>query len=180
MALLKMTNISLIGMMGSGKSTLSHHLSVMTGYKVIDTDDLIEKNESLSIKEIFAIHHEKYFRELELNLLKKSKFSESIISTGGGLITQTSNCRQLKKMGCVIYLKGSIDTLYNRLNNQIDNRPLLDKQVLMSQLESLLDARETIYETTADLIVSIDSKSVDEICKEIYTFLRELDYKFLV
>ncbi len=175
-----MTNIILIGMMGSGKSTLSHQLSVKTGFQVIDTDDLIEKEEELTIKDIFTLHGEPYFRKLEYTFLKSNVFANNIISTGGGMILSEENCTLLRKNGKVIYLKGSIETLYNRLTTQTENRPLLDKVELKNQLISLLDFRENIYESTADVVVCIDGKSSEDICREIYTILREMDYKFLL
>lgn len=173
-----MDNIILIGMMGSGKSTLSHQLSVMTGYQIVDTDDIIEKNENLKISEIFTKYGESYFRNLEYQFLKDNSFSKSIVSTGGGMILNQENCDRLRESGQVIYLKGDLETLYNRLTTQTGNRPLLDKEKLKNQLISLLEARENLYENTAHHVVCIDGKTSEAICREIYTFLREMDYKF--
>jgi len=113
-----MTNIILIGMMGSGKSTLSHQLTKATGYKIIDCDDLIEIQENLLIKEIFTLYGEKHFRKLESNFLNDFSDNECILSTGGGMILSAENRIRLKSLGTVFYLSGSVDTLYNRLKRK--------------------------------------------------------------
>jgi len=175
-----MNNIILIGMMGSGKSTLSHQLSDLTGYKIVDCDDLIEEQENLLIKEIFSLYGEDHFRKLESNFLKKFSSSNCIISTGGGMILSSDNRLRLNSLGTVIYLSGSVDTLYNRLLDQTSERPLLEREALRNQLSGLLEKRSSLYHDASDYVISIDSKTSEEVCTEIYTILRELDYKFLV
>jgi len=175
-----MNNIILIGMMGSGKSTLSHELSKMTGFEIIDCDDLIEKKENLLIKEIFSLYGESHFRNLESNFLNDFNKNQCIVSTGGGMILSKENRERLKAMGTVFYMSGSLETLYNRLTEQTINRPLLDKEALHNQLEDLLTVRSTMYLEASDYEINIDSKTSSEVCTEIYTILRELDYKFLL
>ena len=175
-----MTNIILIGMMGSGKSTLSHQLTKATGYKIIDCDDLIEKQENLLIKEIFSLYGEEHFRKLESNFLNDFSDKGCIISTGGGMILSAENRVRLNSLGTVFYLSGSVDTLYNRLLDQTSERPLLGKEALHNQLSELLKKRSALYLEASDYEISIDSKTTDDVCTEIYTILRELDYNFSV
>ncbi len=174
-----MANIILIGMMGSGKSTLSHQLYKKTGSHIIDTDDIIEKDSGMSIGDIFDLYGENHFRGLETSLLRNLSCDQSIISTGGGMVLSEVNRGFLKSLGHVFYLSGSVETLYNRLISQTENRPLLDPVALQTQLSGLLLKRELLYKDAADYIISIDSKSAEEIVSEIYAILRELDYNFL-
>lgn len=174
-----MKNIVLVGMMGSGKSTLSHLLCQKTGYVIVDTDELIEKDSQISISEIFELYGEAHFRGLETSLLKHLEVENSIISTGGGMVILDENRNYLKGLGTVFYLKGSITTLMSRLTDQTDHRPLLSKNELKKQLETLLNTREDLYSDVADYTIHIDGKTADDIISEIYTILSDLDYKFI-
>lgn len=174
-----MTNIVLVGMMGSGKSTLSHLLYEKTGYQPIDCDHLIETQVGMTINDMFKSYGQEYFRDRETELLSNLKPEKAIISTGGGMILRPINRERLSSLGTVFYLEGSLDTLYNRLINQTDNRPLLDVKALYDQLSDLLLERGAIYRQAADYSICIDNKSPDLIVSEIYAILSELDYKFL-
>lgn len=167
-------------MMGSGKSTLSHLLYEKTGFKIIDTDTMIEAQEQCSINEMFGSKGESYFRMLEKQFLETLNESQSIISTGGGMVVQDENIEKLREIGQVFYLKGTVETLKKRLMSQTENRPLLDEHALEDQLSHLLTKREAMYTRAAHHIVDIDDKSAEVIVSEIYAILRELDYKFLV
>ena len=173
-----MSNIVLIGMMGSGKSTLSHLLSKKTGFKVIDCDSEIEKNEGMSIASIFDTYGESHFRALEKSYLESLSCDSCIVSTGGGMILQEENVMALMGIGHIFYLSGNVDTLVSRLMSQTDGRPLLDESSLRSQIESLLSEREMLYLSSADDVVEIDDKSPSELVSEIYTILSEIDYNF--
>lgn len=163
-----MGNIILIGMMGSGKSTIAHALTYKD-YDVIDTDVDIEEGFGQSIADIFESFGEDFFRDMETDYLKGiSSLHNNIISTGGGMILRAENCEYLKSMGPVIYLKGSVDTLYNRLVNNKSTRPLLNDDSLNERLKILLEERTHIYEGLADIVITVDEKSVDEICEELY------------
>lgn len=174
-----MANIVLVGMMGSGKSTLSHLLYEKTGYQPLDCDLLIETQEGMTISDMFKLHGQEYFRDKETELLSNLSPEKAIISTGGGMILRPINRERLSSFGTVFYLEGSLDTLYNRLINQTDNRPLLDVKALYDQLSDLLLKRGAIYRQAADYSICIDNKTPDQIVTEIYAILSELDYKFL-
>mgnify|MGYP001441532638 CR=1 FL=1 len=102
----KKTNvIILVGMMGSGKSTVGQLLSKKLGFEFIDTDQMIVDNEQLSINEIFDNNGEAYFRDLEKNILDEVDFSNVVIATGGGLPVFKNNMDILIDRGTTIYLK---------------------------------------------------------------------------
>ena len=114
-----MRNIVLIGFMGSGKTVVSKVLSKKLKMKIKDTDELIEKTTKLKIKEIFAKYGEEYFREIEKKVVSNvSKRKNIIISTGGGIVKNELNIKNLKKNGIVVYLKNSFLTSVKRLKNK--------------------------------------------------------------
>ncbi|MDJ0590422.1 MAG: shikimate kinase [Pleurocapsa sp. MO_226.B13] len=159
---LKSSNIYLIGMMGSGKTTVGKLLAEKLNYGFIDTDDLIEKSVQKTIAEIFASEGEARFRELESQTLSKvsnygkSAFTEGVplaIATGGGIIEQPENWNYLRQ-GLTIWLDADLNLLHQRLTED-RSRPLI------SQLESLLATRRCFY-AQADLQIAIEPEQTPE------------------
>lgn len=159
-----MTNIILIGFMGAGKTTLGRRLADRLNLSFVDTDIRIEEEQGRTISDMFAKEGEVYFRELETKqiekLLKEAK--GRVVSVGGGLPVQEVNYPLLKKLGTTIYLKASKGTLLNRLQGDT-SRPLLRGGELEQKIESLMSAREAIYEEVADVIVETDGKTLEEV-----------------
>jgi shikimate kinase len=174
----RMTNIILIGMMGSGKYTISHLLQDDLKLEVVDTDALIEKQSQMSIAQMFELKGERYFRRLESEFLKSFHKKSVILSTGGGMIINNHNRKRLKEIGRVFYLKGSEETLFKRLKDKTSDRPLLELSQLKSQIHDLLLKRNDWYEETADYIIDINHKTAEEVVEDILNILNENDYKF--
>jgi shikimate kinase len=174
-----MFNVVLVGMMGSGKSTIAELLSEDLKLKVVDADSEIESQEKMKIKDIFSSLGETHFRELEKNYLKMFNEEGVILSTGGGMVITKENRKRLKEIGHVIYLEGSTETLVDRLFNQTGDRPLLDVNTLREQIVDLLKVRSAYYLESADSVVRIDEKKPEEVCASIYTILREIGYNSL-
>ena len=155
-----MQNLILIGMMGSGKTSVGKVLSAKLAYKHVDTDDLVVSMNGFSISDIFKTAGEAKFRELEAAVLDKlSCLEHVVISTGGGIVLNPVNAMKLKNMGTVIYLKASSDQLEKNLENEKLTRPLLATQ----SIASILMVRNSLYEQLADFVVETDGKSIDEI-----------------
>ncbi len=154
----------LIGFMGSGKTTVAKNLGEKLNLKVIEMDDLIVKRSGKSISRIFNEDGETRFRELETKVAKSlAKKDKCIISTGGGVVINKININHLKENGKMIFLKTSFLEIKKRLKN-INNRPLFkDKKMA----KKLFIFRQGLYKKYADLIVSTDGKSVEEITYEI-------------
>lgn len=160
-----MKHLVLIGMMGSGKTTIGRALADKLMLPVFDTDAVIEQMQGLKVSEIFKLSGEKHFRTLEAMLVERLKeMPTQIISTGGGIILNGANTLTLKEIGCVIYLKASIGTLEKNLAGEEGNRPILITQ----SLPSLLKVRAPLYEGAAHAVVNIDGKTVEEIVHEIF------------
>ena len=138
-------NIVLTGMPGSGKSTVGR-LIERDGYTFIDTDAEIEARCGCSIKELIATNGEKYFRDLETEVIcEVSSESRRIISTGGGAILREENVRALKRNGKLFFINAELSRL-----RATDDRPLSDTE---DKLVRLYNERIGIYQATADTVV---------------------------
>ncbi|MBR2099978.1 MAG: shikimate kinase [Eubacterium sp.] len=148
-----MNNIILCGFMGSGKTVVGKELAKIMGRKFIDTDELIEKEQGMAIKAIFAARGEEYFRELEYEACKETaKLKNCIISTGGGALTFERNVDEVKKGGKVVFLDASFEIICERIGDS-QNRPLFqDKE----KAKQLFDERKDKYIAAADYIIDGD------------------------
>lgn len=166
-------NIVLVGLSGSGKTTIGTLLTeLLPDYKFIDTDKIIVKLERRSINDIFAIDGEGYFRDLETKVAKGVSTSENqIISTGGGIILRQENMDALRSNGVIFYLKTSPKTLIKRLEGD-SSRPLLKTDDVKAKLEKMLEIRGKLYEK-ADITVETDNLSAEETAKEIVRLFNE-------
>ncbi len=163
-------NIILVGYMGSGKTTVGRAMAERYNMKLIDTDEYIVESEKKSINDIFAQIGEAGFRRLETEKLRSMLgIRDSIVSTGGGIVISEENRKILKKLGRVVYLKTSPDTIFERVKND-DQRPLLksgSEAELKKKINDILSKRLELYADAADIIVETDNKSIEDILQEI-------------
>jgi shikimate kinase len=146
-------NLYLIGMMGTGKTTVGQVLAKELGYRFFDTDVLIERVAQKSINELFAEEGETFFRELESQVLGEvSACTRSVIATGGGAVLRPLNWSYLRH-GLIIWLDAPISLLVERLAED-NTRPLLKMDNLSLKLETLLAERKSLYQE-ADLQIAI-------------------------
>lgn len=164
-----MRNIILIGFMGAGKTTFGEWFAKKNGYEFIDTDEMIEAKQQISIAEIFREQGEDTFRDMETGLVMEllSERTESkVISVGGGLPVRPENRELLKKLGCVVYLRATVDTLCQRLAGDT-TRPLLQGGSVRDKIIELMDKRAVLYEDGADLVIDTDRMTCEDIEKKI-------------
>ena len=167
-----MNNIILVGMMGSGKSTIGKILAEKLNYKFIDMDQMIEQMQGLEISKIFDLYGEAKFRELETDLIYKlSEINGSVISTGGGIVLNPVNTIQLKKMGKIVYLEGRLEQLMANLEGETDHRPMLKS----NSLDTILRVRSGLYTSTAQYIVSIDGQKKEAIVNQIIADIQDAE-----
>lgn len=166
-------NIVLIGFMGSGKSTISRALSKVFAMDVIEMDQVIADREGMSISEIFEVHGEEYFRNLETELLREMQNRKGVvISCGGGVPMRDENVVEMKKNGKVILLTAAPETILERVRNNHD-RPLLENNKNVDFISELMEKRRSKYEAAADIIIQTDGKSEFEICEEIISHAKK-------
>lgn len=120
--------IYLIGMPASGKTTLGKKLAGKLGFSFIDLDWEIEKQEGLSIPELFSLYGEAHFRALEQNILRQTLPSKAVIATGGGAPCFFDNMDFILKNGCCIFINAPIEMLTQRAWAKMGSRPLLQQQ----------------------------------------------------
>ena len=165
-------NISLIGMMGSGKTCIGELLAKLLNMSFVDTDEQIIKTEKISINQIFAQKGETYFREMETATLKNVlNYNNQIISTGGGIIKSDENLSLLKEKSVVFYLKASPDIIFKRIKNNKE-RPLLNVENMKDKIKTILQERISQYEKAQYIIVT-DDKSPIEIANEIIGIIND-------
>lgn len=155
-------NIVLIGFMGSGKTSIGKRLSIKMRWEFIDMDDFIEKREGLTINEIFATKGETYFRNTERELCKRFGNAKcKIIATGGGVIKNEKNVKDLKKGGVIVYLKSTPETIAYNLRND-NTRPLLMCEDKLGRIRELLEQREPVYQKYADITIDVSDLNLEE------------------
>ena len=158
-------NISLCGMMGSGKSAIGKILANKLNYNFIDVDKIIEIEAKKTIKKIFEEDGEEYFRDLEEKItIKTLENKETIVSLGGGAMINKNIRNFVKKNSYNIYLKVDVDILTKRLKNS-RIRPLIYKKDLKTELINLINKRKKFYQK-ADLIIQ-NEKNIIETTKNI-------------
>ena len=157
-------NIYLIGMMGSGKSTVGKTLSEKMNKPFIDLDSEIENRTGKNISEIFDTDGEEQFRKMETKQLKQ--YSESIVACGGGIILKDENREFINGNGATILLTASIEELSHRLSDS-GNRPLLADNNTEEALTKLWLERQLNYLNTADLTIQTDGKNPEQLTEEI-------------
>lgn len=171
-----MKKLILIGYMGCGKSTISVELSKKLKIPAVDLDQIIEKNQNLSVQKIFETKGELFFRKLENQLfteLIQSK-EQLIISTGGGTPCYYDNHLLLNNDGVIsIYLNATIDTLFSRLKNNVKNRPLLSNfdEVEAKEFIAKHLFERNYYYNQASKIINVDHLTVAEVVNEISSTL---------
>ena len=159
-------NYILIGMPGSGKTTAGKILAKRLDYKYIDMDSLIEEFEGISVRDIFTLKGEEYFRSLETRVINTfSEVENKVIATGGGTFENEENRAMLKTLGKVIYLYTEPDILYGRRKDDT-YRPLLQVDNPHEEIKKLLDKRESNYRL-ADCIIDTSNLDTYNVVDEI-------------
>lgn len=161
-------NWILIGYMGCGKTTVGRWLAGQLGLPFVDTDQWIETKEGCKISRIFSRQGEEAFRAMETDCLKEllAEGQRAVFSVGGGLPLREENRELLEKLGTVVYLRTTPETIYSRLETDTE-RPLLQTGNRMDKIREMLRLRQPFYEAAAQLTVDTDGKTPEVIADEI-------------
>lgn len=152
-------NLILVGMMGSGKTTMGRALARHLGKAFVDGDEEIQKRTGVTIPHIFDIEGEEGFRQRESAALRDLVGRDNIVlATGGGAVLMEQNRAMLQQSGIVIYLKASVHDLWQRTRHD-RNRPLLQTADPHAKLTELFQQRDPLYRQVADIIIQSGKQS---------------------
>lgn len=163
----KLKNLVLIGFSGTGKSTIGEITAKKLGVQFADTDKLIELSENMSISRIFAEFGEKYFRQLEKDVVREcSEKKDMVIATGGGVVLDPQNMANLKSNGFIILLKAKPEIICRNIYED-KNRPLLsDSENLMDRVNEMLKIRADYYKDN-HYEIDVSDMTVEQAADEI-------------
>jgi XRE family transcriptional regulator, aerobic/anaerobic benzoate catabolism transcriptional regulator len=165
-------HISLIGMRGAGKTTVGSILARNLKVPFYELDALIVKDTGLSLREIFDLEGENYYRAVEERILERVlKKTSGVIAAGGGLVMNPNSLLRLKLHTFVVWLQAAPETLIERAQTGKDKRRLSAHPDVRKQLKAILDRRTPHY-AQADLVVNTTDKSAEAISRTILNAFR--------
>ena len=165
------SNLVLIGMPGSGKSTVGKQVARSLGYAFFDTDAMVEQAAGMSIPAIFEEHGECYFRDLESEAARKIALEQrAVVSCGGGMILREENMVRLGRNGQIFFLDRPLERLKTAY---MENRPLVQEgEEKEKRLEKLYTERYNLYKKYAKYSIANDT-SVSEVAKILVELYRK-------
>ena len=168
-------SVALIGLSGSGKSTVGRLLAERLGWPLRDTDALIAAAAGRSVAQIFAEDGEARFRDLESAALRTAlDGGPCVIATGGGIVLRAENRALLRERAFVAFLDAPTEALAARLRAHDEERPLLAGDDMFVRLEALRAARAALYTEVADARVATDGRAPEAICDDLLRLFNTL------
>ncbi len=161
-------NISLIGMPAAGKTTIGRLVAEYTGYRFIDSDDIIQSGENATLAQIIAAKGLECFLEIEENHVKKISCSNHIIATGGSVVYRHEAMQHLADISTIVYLHAGLEILLPRLSD------VRGRGVAISRgktIEDLYKERTPLYDKWCDIKIDCGSMSADQVVKKLITCL---------
>jgi shikimate kinase len=163
--------LTLVGMPGSGKSTVGRQLSRRLRLPFFDSDHLIEERLGCTIKDFFAREGEAAFRDVEEQVIREAtQGPDSVLATGGGAVLREANRRQLREGGKVVYLRSSPEELYRRLRHD-RQRPLLQVDDPLGRLRTMHAERDPLYRDAAHFVIETGRPSVPSLVNMVVSQL---------
>jgi XRE family transcriptional regulator, aerobic/anaerobic benzoate catabolism transcriptional regulator len=166
--------LALVGLRGAGKTTIGKKVATRLGWKFFELDELIEKAAGMTLPNIFEVHGEEYYRQLEQDVLIRFLLAEKrlfVLATGGGMVTQPETYQLLRQHCITFWLKADPQDHWNRVLHQ-DPRPMSNYPNAMQQLKTLLQNRETLY-ARADFTVNTSDHSIQKSVRTIVASLSD-------
>jgi shikimate kinase len=164
----------LVGLPGSGKTTVGRQLARRLAIPFVDSDHAIENRLGCSVREYFEREGEARFRDIESAVLNDlSQTHTGVLSTGGGSVLRPENRQRLRERGHVFYLRSTPEEVFRRLRYD-QNRPLLQVSDPMARLRDLFEARDPIYKEAAHDVIETNRPSVSTLVNMIIRKLEQV------
>lgn len=162
----------LVGLMGAGKSTIGRRLAKEIGWRFVDSDEEIEASAACRIADIFTIHGEPIFRDLEKRVISRLLTEEPLVlATGGGAWMQPPVREIIKANATSVWLRAELSVLTERVSRR-DHRPLLETGDKREILDKLMQERYPIYEQ-ADVVVDSSHGPHDQVVERVLAALEQ-------
>ena len=168
---MKKNNVVLIGMPGVGKSSAGVVLAKVLGYEFVDSDLVIQKEEKRLLKDIIAEDGLDEFIRIENRVNSNLNVNNCVIATGGSAVYGKEAMEHLSKIGVIVYLRATFDTIDSRLGN-LEGRGVAIKR--NQTLFDLYQERTILYEKYADVVVDLDNQDISATVVEIARILQKI------
>ena len=164
-------NIFLVGLMGSGKTTIGRSLAKKLNLRFVDADQEIETRTGASIPLIFEIEGEASFRQREADVIRDLTAQQGIVlATGGGAVLNETSRKLLRERGTVVYLRASVASILQRTSHD-RNRPLLQTADPRAKIEELSRKRSPLYQEVAHITIETGRPNVHSVVQNILSQL---------
>ena len=164
---MRLFSVALVGLPGSGKSTVGRQLARRLKLSFLDSDHVIEERLGCSIRDYFEREGEPNFRDVEESIIDElTGLTGTVLSTGGGAVLRVTNRRRLHDRSHVIYLRSSPEEIFRRLRHDI-SRPLLQVSDPLDRLRDLYAQRDPLYRETAHFVIETGRPSVSTLVNMI-------------
>ncbi|GJM21784.1 MAG: hypothetical protein DHS20C15_16990 [Planctomycetota bacterium] len=160
--------LALLGVRGAGKSSVGRLLAQHLEVPFVELDQLVEERAGTNLAQLFALHGERFYRQLQAESLEHwlTQHGSGVLATGGSLVEDLATYDRLRATCRTVWLSASADTLWQRVVDQGDLRPMRDHPRARAELQALLDARRERY-GLADLVLPTDNVSVQALAGTI-------------
>ena len=159
--------VALVGLPGSGKSTIGRQLARRLGVPFADSDHVIEQRLGCSIREYFEREGEERFRDVEEAVIDElTRSHEGVLATGGGAVLREANRVHLRTRARAVYLRSSPEEVFRRLRHDV-NRPLLQVKDPLGRLRDLYSVRDPLYREVAHFVIETGRPSVSTLVNMI-------------
>ena len=171
--MVRVNRLFLVGPMGAGKSTIGRQVASLLRMEFEDSDHEIQRRTGVDIPTIFDFEGEDGFRKREKAVIEDLTQHEGVVlATGGGAVLDPDNRRNLSSRGYVVYLQCTPEQQYERTARD-KNRPLIQTEDPLARLRQLMEERDPLYRSIADLMVTTEKRSAQSVAKEIVRKLEQ-------